>query len=158
MVSIRVSGFINAGGGGGPGGGAQEYTSGGGGGAGGEILLEAPTISIDSAGFVAALGGGGGASGTQFASAPGLPGGDAGKVAGTAGQRGNPPSESGGAGAGVSDGQIMEAQPGLDHDPASGGGGGGAGRIWLRYRAATPPDSLTLSNVAPPAGLDPSLP
>jgi hypothetical protein len=47
----------------------------------------------------------------------------------------------------------VETQPGSK----GGGGGGGAGRIWLRYRASTPP--ITNGAVfSPPADLDPTLP
>jgi hypothetical protein len=51
----------------------------------------------------------------------------------------------------------MDAKPGSGLNSKGGGGGGAAGRIWLRYRAATSPVT-TGARFSPPAGLDPTLP
>jgi len=153
-TSIRVTAAINASGGGGVGGGIGE-SGGAGGGAGGELVLEAPSITIG--GVLAANGGGGGGGGGAGGSGtpPGISGGDGvlGAAAAAGGAGGTPQGSDGGAGAagGVS------ARPGSGANSKGGGGGGGAGRVWLRYRQATPPD-LTSATITPPAGVDPSMP
>ncbi len=151
-VSIRIEASINAGGGGG-GGGGEGSSGGGGGGAGGEILLEAPIIAIS--GTLAANGGGGGGGGSGDAGPPGTNGQDGGTGPGRAmgGTGGIPQGCDGGAG---SIGPAGGEQPAHCINSKGGGGGGGAGWIWLRYRAATPPD-LTGATITPPAGIDPAL-
>lgn len=157
-VSITITGsHISAGGGGGSGGGTSA-NGGCGGGAGGEIILEAPMIMISST--LAANGGGGGGGGTGGGPlGGGTPGGDgfAGDQPATGGLGGDPQGSDGGRGAAGQSASFVEAQPGSSFNSKGGGGGGGAGRIWLRYRASTPP----VANGAvfsPPAGLDPTLP
>ncbi len=153
-VAIHVFAPIAAGGGGGRGGQLGDG-GGGGGGAGGEILLEAPQIMIGAP--IVAMGGGGGAGGAQSTTGtPGQDGGDSTDTGpGAGGMQGTPTTAAGGAGAGMVDGQLSAAQAG-GGSTTGGGGGGGAGRIWLRYRAATPP--LGQANAVPPAGLDSTLP
>lgn len=154
-VSIHLTlASINVGGGGGRGGGLLK-DAGGGGGSGGAILLEAPMISLSSSNLFA-LGGGGGAGGCgDSGGQPGLSGQDGkGAGSGLGGAAGQPQGGSGGAGANVATGAVVDAQPGAKSINA-GGGGGGAGRIWLRYRAATPP--MGIASLPPPV-LDPTLP
>ena len=155
-VFIAVTGDLTAAGGGGRGGGVGQV-GGGGGGSGGEILLEAPTILIGPVpDALTANGGGGGGGGGAGGSIP-PPGRDGqdgrsspSPAAGGAG--GVPQGSNGGAGAtGTS-----PAAPGSSANSKGGGGGGGVGRIWLRYRAATPP--LIRGVVSPSAELDPTLP
>lgn len=160
QISSRVSisidaATINAGGGGGAFGGGRG--GGGGAGAGGEILLEAPQIMI--VGTLAANGGGGGGGGTGGGGIPGTPGRDGTPDANPApgGAAGTPQGAPGGAGAAGVAGAFVEAHIGGSGASNWGGGGGGAGRIWLRYPAATPPD-LSQAVISPPAGLDPTLP
>ena len=157
-VSITVTGsYITAGGGGGSGGGGTA-NGGCGGGSGGEIILEAPMIMISST--LAANGGGGGGGGTGGGPIGGGTSGSdwfAGDQPAFGGLGGDPQGSDGGKGAAGQSGSFVEAQPGSGFNSKGGGGGGGAGRIWLRYRASTPP----IANGAvfsPPAGLDPTLP
>lgn len=155
-TSISITGpHIAAGGGGGGAGGGP--LAGSGGGAGGEILLEAPTLSVASASILAANGGGGG--GGDGVGIPSGPGSDAiiGDTPAPGGTAGAPMGSSGGAGAAGQAGGFVDAQTGGGGNSVGGGGGGGAGRIWLRYRAATPPVT-TGAVISPPAGLDPTLP
>jgi hypothetical protein len=63
---------------------------------------------------------------------------------------------SGGAGAAGVSGSFVDARNAPGFNSHAGGAGGGAGRIWLRYNAATPPD-LSQVVISPPPGLDPSL-
>jgi alpha-tubulin suppressor-like RCC1 family protein len=153
-TSIRVLGTISAGGGGGPGGGTGD-TGGGGGGAGGEIILEAPGITVS--GILAANGGGGGGGGGAGGGGapPGTAGatGDASLTPAQGGAAGVPQGTLGGAGA-TGNGAAVAGQGGNSKD---GGGGGGVGRIWLRYRAGTPP-ALGGSLITPSTGQDPTLP
>jgi hypothetical protein len=71
-------------------------------------------------------------------------------------RRGSSGIERGDGAAGFA-GAFVEAESGGRANSKGGGGGGGAGRIWLRYRAATPP-TLIADRVSPPAGMDPTLP
>lgn len=154
-VSISVLAEINASGGGGAGGGVGSV-GGGGGGTGGEVLLEAPMIAIS--GTLAASGGGGGGGGSGDAGPAGGDGQDGlGLDPAPGGAGGIPQGSDGGAGAAGVSGAFADAKPGDGYNSKGGGGGGGAGRIWLRYRAATP---LCLAGAAitPPAGTDPTLP
>ncbi len=156
-VSITISGsFITAGGGGGKGGGASA-NGGGGGGSGGEIFLEAPQITVSAT--LAANGGGGGGGGAGGGTTPSTDGGDGtvGDGPASGGTGGMPQGSPGGAGAAGQSVSFMDAKPGSGFNSKGGGGGGGAGRIWLRYRAATPPIT-TGARFSPPAGLDPTLP
>ncbi len=145
---------ILANGGGGLGGGGTSV-GGGGGGTGGQIVLEAPVIAI--VGTLAANGGGGGGGGGGEGGVPpqGLPGADgsAGLVPAAGGQAGVPQGSAGGTGATA----VAAATAGANDGSKGGGGGGGVGRIWLRYRAATPPKFLSAS-ISPAPGFDPSLP
>jgi hypothetical protein len=150
-ISIRLDASVNAGGGGGGGGGAGS-TGGGAGGAGGEILLESPLIAIS--GTLAANGGGGGGGGSGDAGPPGTTGQDGGSSRAMGGIGGIPQGCDGGAG---SFGASGGGRPSACENSKGGGGGGGAGWIWLRYRAATPPD-LTGATITPPASMDPALP
>jgi hypothetical protein len=156
-ITVTASGVITAAGGKGRGGGGGA-TGGGGGGAGGEILLEAPSIVV--AGTIAANGGGGGgAGGNGGGGVPqGLDGEDGHDSAAPAsgGAGGIPMGSDGGAGAAGTAGAFSDARAGSAMNSEGGGGGGGAGRIWLRYRAATPPDR-TGATISPPAGLDDTL-
>jgi len=150
-VSIHIKASVNAGGGGG-GGGLEGSSGGGGGGAGGELLLESPRIAIS--GTLAANGGGGGGGGSGDAGPPGTNGQDGGQGLARGGTGGIPQGCNGGAG---SFGASGGGRPDICNNSKGGGGGGGAGWIWLRYRAATPPD-LTGATITPPASLDPALP
>ncbi|HEX4416795.1 MAG TPA: hypothetical protein VH165_02800 [Kofleriaceae bacterium] len=156
-VSIRVSATINAGGGGG-GTGGSGLAGGGGGGAGGEILLEAPAITMTGGGTLVANGGGGGGGGANgtmsgTAGSDGAPG----PGVATGGTGGIPQGSPGGTGAAGALGSFTEAVSGGAGNSKAGGGGGGTGRIWLRYRAATPPTLLS-ARISPPAGMDSTLP
>lgn len=156
-VSIDIGATaINAGGGGG---GRARGTGcgGGGGGAGGEIFIEAPLIMIS--GTLAANGGGGGPGASGNTSDDGTDGldGSPGASPAPGGNAGQPNGAPGGAGAAGTAGSFVEAQLGSSGASDWGGGGGGAGRIWLRYRAATPPD-LRQAVISPPASLEPMLP
>ncbi|HWO22984.1 MAG TPA: hypothetical protein VNO30_29790 [Kofleriaceae bacterium] len=157
-ISVGPGGLIEAGGGGGGGGGGGPC-GGGGGGSGGEIVLEAPSIAV--AGRLAANGGGGGGGGGNGGgSAPlGLDGqdGTASAMPAAGGAGGIPMGSDGGAGAAGAAGAFVEARSGGTQNSEGGGGGGGAGRIWLRYRAAIPPD-LTGAVISPPISIDPTLP
>jgi len=157
---VLASGWINAGGGGGAG--ASGNGGGAGGGAGGEILLEAPAIAI--AGLLAANGGGAGGGGAL--NAAGIVERNAGPGdAGTAsaqpaagGVAGLPGGGPGGPGAAGVEGGFVDARSGnTGGNEKAGGGGGGAGRVWLRFRASTPPD-LGNATISPPAGMDTTLP
>lgn len=152
-VAIHIFDVISVGGGGGQGG-QLGAAGGGGGGAGGEILLEAPEISVGAP--LVAMGGGGGAGGAESQTGtPGLDGGDATELGpGHGGLNGAPDGSPGGTGAGAKATELV-AQPGTDSATTAGGGGGGAGRIWLRYRDG---HLLGAANAMPPAGLDPTLP
>ncbi len=145
---------INAAGGGGAGGGVA-FVGGGGGGSGGQILLEAP--SILSFGVLAANGGGGGGggSGGGGSSPPGTNGANgAGNTSPALGGVGGVPQGSpGGNGAAG----ATAATAGDGFNSKGGGGGGGGGRIWLRYRAATPPN-ISSATISPAAGFDSTLP
>jgi hypothetical protein len=142
-ISIHVTstGEIKAAGGGGRGGGGGNW-GGGGGGSGGQILLEAPQITVN--GKLTANGGGGGGGGTSCGSGPGCPNqGLAGQDGGNTfqpaagGISGDPQGSPGGAGGSLP--PIFLAKPGSGFNSKGGGGGGGAGRIWLRHRAGSPP-------------------
>ena len=156
-VAIQITATINAGGGGGGTGGGG-LAGGGGGGAGGEILLEAPEIAMTGSATLAANGGGGGGGGAN-GNQPGTPGSDGAPGPGPAsgGTGGVPQGSAGGAGAGGAMGSFVEAVAGSGANSKGGGGGGGAGRIWLRYRAATPP-TLLPARISPPAAMDPTVP
>lgn len=168
---------LNVGGGGG-GGGGRGFGGGSGGGSGGTLVLEAPRIDTFHTSTLAANGGGGGGGGpggswlAPFGSDggdgankedgdggalafEGLPGANAGTTATPAagGVGGIPQGSNGGAGATSAAG----ANNGGAENSKGGGGGGGVGRIWLRYRAATPP-SLGSVVMTPAATLDPTLP
>ncbi|HWO26999.1 MAG TPA: hypothetical protein VNO30_50060 [Kofleriaceae bacterium] len=155
-ITVLSSGSIKAGGGGGANGGTG-FFGGGGGGSGGEILLEAPMLHITGGLF--AGGGGGGGGGCGGGSTPGTSGqdGTGGPTVARGGTGGIPQGSNGGDGAAAVSGALVDAKPGNGNNSKGGGGGGGAGRIWLRYRMATPPD-LTGSAISPLAGLDPTLP
>jgi hypothetical protein len=151
-TSISITGpHIAAGGGGGRGG--IGALAGAGGGAGGELFLEAPAITIAST--LAANGGGGGGGGGQ--------GGVHGGTNGADGQIGDAPAPGGigdipmGSDGGAGAAGSVAAQQGGGYNSIAGGGGGGAGRIWLRYEAATPPVT-TGAVISPPPTLDPTLP
>ena len=73
------------------------------------------------------------------------------------GTGGIPQGSDGGSGAAGQSSSFVDARVGSRANSKAGGGGGGAGRIWLRYRAATPPIT-TGARFTPPAGLDPTLP
>jgi hypothetical protein len=156
-VSITIAATINAGGGGGATGGTG-LAGGSGGGAGGEILLEAPTITMMGSSALVAAGGGGGGGGAN-GSMPGSPGNDGPPGPGVAsgGAGGVPQGSAGGAGAGGTTTAFAEAVAGGNPNSKAGGGGGGAGRIWLRYRASSPP-TLRTDFISPPAGMDSTLP
>jgi hypothetical protein len=158
-VSVEVSATIDAGGGGGRGG-STELSGGGGGGAGGEILVEAPMITMTgTATLTANGGGGGGGGGGANGSTLAANGQDAIPAPQTAagGTGGVPQGSAGGQGAATTSSGFVDGQAGGDNNSSGGGGGGGAGRIWLRYRATTPP-VMNGANISPPAGLDPELP
>lgn len=155
-VGIFMVGNINAGGGGGLGGGGSQ-NGGGGGGAGGEIILESPTILVGPSpdALVANGGGGGGGGGAGGSTAPpGTNGADAGNLGNAAkgGVGGVPQGASGGAGA---TGTTAPTTGGSGFSKG-GGGGGGVGRIWIRYRADSPP--TLRGTITPAPGLDPTLP
>jgi hypothetical protein len=155
-TSISITGpHIAAGGGGGAGAGGSQ-AGGGGGGAGGEIFLEAPSLTVAS--ILAANGGGGGAGGSGAGGPQSTAGAD-GAIGATPapGGTGVVQGSDGGAGAAGQAGSFADAQPGVGGNSKGGGGGAGAGRIWLRYSAATPPVT-TGAVISPPAGLDPTLP
>lgn len=156
-VSIQISGTLNAGGGGGRGGGTGS-SGGGGGGSGGEILLEAPVILMTGTATLVANGGGGGGGGANGSTSAGdgASGAPSPQIA-TGGSGGVPEGSPGGAGAAGVAGAFADAQPGGGANSKGGGGGGGAGRIWLRYRATTPP-TLNGAQISPSPGLDPTLP
>jgi hypothetical protein len=158
-VAISVgAATISAAGGGGAGGGVGAV-GGGGGGSGGEILLEAPSISI--VGALAANGGGGGGGGGAggHSAPPGLDGanGGSGTTPAAGGAEGVPQGSIGGSGAAGLAGSFASAGAGGGYNSKGGGGGGGAGKIWLRYRGATPPN-LGSATISPPAGFDATLP
>lgn len=151
--SIEIAAAINAGGGGGTGNGIGEG-GGGGGGAGGEILLEAPSITMVRGGVLAANGGGGGGGGNLHSG--GRPGGDgadglASLARAAGGVSGIPMGGEGGAGAA----DVYNANVG-EGNSFAGGGGGGVGRIILRYPASTPP-ALDFDFISPHATFDPTL-
>lgn len=144
---------INANGGGGNGGG-NTFIGGGGGGAGGEILLEAPALSILGT-LVANGGGGGGGGGGSGVGAPGAPGADGliGTAPAAGGSGGAPQGSNGGSGGAAAGGPTA----GNDWNSKGGGGGGSAGRIWLRYRSGNLPNTAS-AVISPAAGLDSTLP
>ncbi len=155
-ITMTSSAQLKASGGGGAGGGFGPV-GGGGGGSGGEIFLEAPSIAL--AGRITANGGGGGGGGGNSGSCatcvPGRDGQDGG-TSGTpaaGGGGGIPQGSPGGAGGIV---PFPPARPGNGFNSKGGGGGGGVGRIWLRYRAATPPTGSAI--IAPPPSTDSSMP
>ena len=124
-------------------------------GAGGEIFLEAPQLTIAST--LAANGGGGGAGGSGVGGVSSTDGADGAIGATTApGGSGLVQGSNGGAGAAGPAGSFVDARPGEAGNSKAGGGGAGGGRIWLRYRATTPPVT-TGAVISPPAGLDPTL-
>jgi hypothetical protein len=157
-VSISISGaFIAANGGGGRGGSGSQ-NGGGGGGSGGEIFLEAPMITVSS--LLVANGGGGGGGGTGGGPpGGGTPGSDGvvGDTQAAAGLGGAPQGSDGGAGAAGQMSNFVDAKNGSSINSKGGGGGGGVGRIWLRYRASTPP-VIAGARFSPPAATDPTLP
>lgn len=149
-ISMGVA-TINAAGGGGNSG-VNGFYGGGGGGSGGQILFEAPSISV--IGTLAANGGGGGGGGSGGGSASTNGANGTTSTTPAAGGIGNAPQGSnGGAGAAG----ATAAVAGANFNSKGGGGGGGAGRIWLRYRAATPPN-VTSALITPAPSLDSSLP
>ncbi|HEX3757484.1 MAG TPA: hypothetical protein VHW23_02215 [Kofleriaceae bacterium] len=155
-TSISITGpHIAAGGGGGHGEGGTS-DGGSGGGAGGELLFEAPAITIAST--IAANGGGGGGGGGGGTQG-GTDGADGliGDAPAPGGVGGVPQGSDGGNGAAGTTASFVDAQPGASNNSKAGGGGGGAGRIWLRYEAATPPTTAG-AVISPPAQLDPTLP
>lgn len=155
-IEIDAAGHLKASGGGGAGG-YGGFVGGGGGGSGGELLLEAPQLTI--AGKLTANGGGGGGGGAgcggcSTIGADGTDGlGSASPAAGGTG--GIPQGSAGGAGASIP--PFASARPGTGMNSKGGGGGGGAGRIWLRFNAATPPIIMS-ATISPPHGTDSSLP
>lgn len=179
--TIYLSGAVLNVGGGGGGGGGRGFGGGSGGGSGGTLVLEAPWITAFGTPTLAANGGGGGGGGpggswlAPFGSNggdvrdganqekgdvgalafEGLPGANAGTTATPAagGAGGIPQGSNGGAGATSTAG----AGNGGAENSKGGGGGGGVGRIWLRYRAATPPN-LGSAVMTPAATMDPTLP
>jgi hypothetical protein len=157
-TSISITGpHIAAGGGGGEGGGGSA-SGGAGAGAGGELFLEAPVLTIAST--LAANGGGGGGGGGEAGQPQGGTDGSDGLIGAApapGGVGGIPMGSDGGAGAAGTSASFLGAQPGSGGNSNGGGGGGGAGRIWLRYEAATPPVT-TGAVISPPATLDPTLP
>jgi hypothetical protein len=129
-IHIEVGG-INVGG---CGGNAAGQGGGAGGGAGGTILLEAPSILVDPAAFLAANGGGGGGDGTNLFAENGQP--SSTPAQGVAGQNGG---DGGAGGAGLN--LIGTA----GKDALEGGGGGGAvGRIRIETLAT----QLTIDSAA----------
>ncbi len=103
----------------GAGGGRAQDGGGGGGGSGGAILLEAPSVILDSV-FVSATGGGGGAGGLASRTVDGESGREDGMVA------------SGGTGDGAGgDGAVATeaSMAGVGGGPRTGGGGGGLGIV-----------------------------
>jgi len=122
-TTISVKGTINASGAGGSQG--QVASGAGGGGAGGAILLDAPSVVIDTTGVLMAQGGGGGEGGGG--SVQGMPGADPTTVGVAApGGAGTSAGGDGGPGAnGSTGGDGMGGGGGS----GSGGGGGGIGVI-----------------------------
>jgi hypothetical protein len=137
---IRFAGFIaryagiNAGGCGGKG--ATSMDGGGGGGAGGAILVEAPSVRLDIAGFAVNGGGGGGGH-------TGSPGSNAGLTTNRSGgggaMNGGGPGAPGGA---AGNGQLAGAN--AVGDANGGGGGGGVG--WIRVNTVN--GAVTMQNFA----------
>ena len=146
LVSLEITGTIDAGGAGGalgaPGNGDGDTGGGGGGGAGGAILLEAPQVTVASTAILVANGGGGGGGG-----GPGI------GYAGQNGPRGAFPAM-GGAGAaldlpnngGGSGGANAFGDFGSAGELDGGGGGGSYGTIVIRGR-----DLSVAGTISPPA-------
>lgn len=138
MESITISGVVTAPGAGGA---SDNSNGGGGGGGGGAILLEAPAVTITSAGAVTANGGSGGAPasgdgqpGSKTSSTPVLGGSYICPVVGGTFRGGSGGTRT----ASPTAGQTCSYNDGLGVDGSRGGGGGGAvGKIEIKALVTT---------------------
>jgi hypothetical protein len=149
-TSVDIGGQINAGGCGGGGGSYNLGTNGGGGGSGGAILVESPSVLIETSGVLAANGGGGGGSSPTSTTAPAGANATASATAAPGGGLSGPGQGNGGAGSSFAGGSGNAGE-----NPA--GGGGAVGRIRINSATGhanirgTVSPSLTTDAAAPAA-------